>query len=798
MTAEQLALARSTQGAVVVCPTADRVASVRRWLAMVPCVAPRVVTPDAVPADATLVIRDAATEVYTPIVTRVDGPGTVGEARLVARRIRTRLLAGTAPSRIVLTGRGLDRAVWQSELTAHGVPAAWAEPEPLGRHPAVAFLLAAWPLPADDFPFPRVAAVLRSGWLRPAWPELTDPDLPAAAEGLLRAVGATRGRAEYLRVVSQWAESPPVPLEDESVEEGRRQRLHRLAVRCRPFLVRFFKLWARRPDVAAPRLFARELRRFASDSGLSVQVEDDPAWAAWWAAVGTLDGRRLDAEGFDARLRALANTTPQPPDPQRGDAVRVLPPDVARFADCDHLFVAGLTEGTFPRPAADPAAEPALFDALLGRPRLTLTLSRSATDDGGERQLPATFLADLGPLPTESQRMLIEGYGDGEPHTAAELRVRAARALAAGDPLTDWPLPDALRSSLRAAAAMAHARHRDTAFGRFDGELRHPAVAADLLQRFGPDKVFSPTALEAYIACPFRYWLEHVLRLEPLDDPAEDVEHTRRGQAVHRALSRLHQKPEPTDVATALRAELAAAVQEYADRAPSAVGRALWGIEGRRLDRLGAKYARHWAAFRAEWAKHSRTPGPHAVEEDFGVPGAKHPALVLAAGTPNEVRIGGRIDRVDISADGFWVIDYKTGRRTNYTPADLAAFKKVQLPLYALAVERVLLAGRPARPLGLAYWLVGDGGCRTVLPKSAVGWAVDADAWRAYTAVLETWVTDVASHLRAGDFPLAPRSERCTETCRFGPVCRIGASRHLGKRFALPLPVVLAVAPDGE
>ena len=798
MTAEQLALARSTRGAVVLCPTADRVASVRRWLAAVPCVAPRVVTPDAVPADATLVIRDTADEVYTPIVTRVDGPSEIGEAGLVARRVRTLLLAGTTPSSVVLTGRGLDRAVWQSELAAHGVPAAWAEPEPLGRHPAVAFLLAAWSLPADDFPFPRLAAVLRSGWLRPAWPELTDPDLPAAAEGLLRAVGAAHGRAEYLQAVARWAESPPLPLEDESAEAGRRKRLHRLAVRCRPFLARFFKLWARRPDAATPRLFARELQRFASDSGLSPQLDGDPAWAAWWATVGTLDGKRQDSESFDARLRELAAATPQVYTPNRGDAVRVLPPDAARFADCDHLILAGLTEGTFPRPDADPAAERVLFDALLARPRRTLTLSRPATDDGGESQLPATFLADLNRPADVSQRMLIEGYADGEPHTAAELRVRAARALAAGDPLTDWPIPDALRASLRSAHAMTHARHREPAFGRFDGELRHPAVAVDLLQRFGPDTVFSPTALEAYIACPFRYWLEHVLRLESLDDPAEEVEHTRRGQAVHRALSRLHQKPEPVDVAEALRAELATAVQEYADRAPSAVGRALWTIEGRRLDRLGAKYARHWQAFRAEWVKHGRTPGPHAVEADFGVPGAPHPPLVLAAGTPGEVRVGGRIDRVDVSADGFWVIDYKTGRRTNYTPADLAAFKKVQLPLYALAVERVLLAGKPARPLGLAYWLVGDGGCRTVLPKQAVGWAADADAWRAYTAVLEKWVTDVAMHLRAGDFPLAPRSERCTETCRFGPVCRIGASRHTGKRFALPLPVVVAPAPDGE
>jgi hypothetical protein len=44
--------------------------------------------------------------------------------------------------------------------------------------------------------------------------------------------------------------------------------------------------------------------------------------------------------------------------------------------------------------------------------------------------------------------------------------------------------------------------------------------------------------------------------------------------------------------------------------------------------------------------------------------------------------------------------------------------------------------------------------------------------------------------VRGGDFPLAPRSEHCTDTCPCGPVCGIAQSRNAGKVFPLPLPLL--------
>jgi ATP-dependent helicase/DNAse subunit B len=357
-----------------------------------------------------------------------------------------------------------------------------------------------------------------------------------------------------------------------------------------------------------------------------------------------------------------------------------------------------------------------------------------------------------------------------------------------------------LCDNLALAALLARSRFESPDFGPYDGVLRHPVVTAALAERFGPAKVFSPTALEAYVSCPFRFWLEHVLRLDPLEDPVEQVEHTRRGAAFHRALARFHRWIKdtlpldsgelPEGVSEHLLKQIGDATEEYALRAPSAAGRELWRLEGRRLMRSAARYRGHWHAFRKPWQEKSATPTPFAFEADFGVAGENvSDPLVIAVGDV-EVRIGGRIDRIDTaelgSETGFWVIDYKTGRAANYSAAQVEKFEKLQLPLYALAVERVLLKDRRARPLGVAYWLVTDTGHKPMLPSRFA----DASKWERFRGQLEAWVATLVGRIRGGDFPLAPRSEHCTDTCGFGPVCRISQSRHTGKTFALSLPVV--------
>jgi hypothetical protein len=249
-----------------------------------------------------------------------------------------------------------------------------------------------------------------------------------------------------------------------------------------------------------------------------------------------------------------------------------------------------------------------------------------------------------------------------------------------------------------------------------------------------------------------------------------------------------------------LLAEIDVAVEEYAARAPSPASRELWRLEGKRLHRSAAKYRGHWEAFLEPWRKLNAFLVPQLLEADFGmppdprvqsaVPAEGDAALVIDVGGV-QVRVGGRIDRVDIAelhdGLGFWIIDYKTGRASNYSAAELQRMEKLQLALYALAVETVFFPGRKARPLGLAYWLVTDSGPKPVLPGSrqSLAWLNDPGIWAKFRGQLEDWVATLVGRIRSGLFPLAPRSETCTETCPFGQACRITQSRTIGKAWDL-------------
>jgi ATP-dependent helicase/DNAse subunit B len=409
--------------------------------------------------------------------------------------------------------------------------------------------------------------------------------------------------------------------------------------------------------------------------------------------------------------------------------------------------------------------------------------------------------------------MLIEGYLSRRAMSNGEARVQFANRMRSSKP-RDAAIPAATREHLQWAHSTAVARFETREFNQFDGCIENSSALTAVESRFRPERILSPTSLENYVACPFRFLLQHVLGFDELDEPDEEVEQTRRGSAYHRALARLHRRlkdtaeltksPLPEQIGEQLAEEIDIAVQEYAVRAGSLAAKKLWELEGKRLHRSAAKYRGHWEDFVSPWRKDSAHLSPELLEADFGL-ATKHvqsiaveemalPLVIQVDGV--EVRIGGRIDRVDLvelsEGLGFWIIDYKTGRASNYPATELARFEKLQLPLYAMAVERVIMSNRRARPLGLAYWLVTGDGPKVVTPgsRSTQAWLADAKKWTQFRGQLEAWIARIAEQIRQGRFPLAPRSERCTETCNYAQICRISQSRHVGKTGQLELPTI--------
>src|SRR5262249_2210362 len=93
-----------------------------------------------------------------------------------------------------------------------------------------------------------------------------------------------------------------------------------------------------------------------------------------------------------------------------------------------------------------------------------------------------------------------------------------------------------------AAIEMNVRRFHSAGFTNFEGRLENPRNIDLLRQRFSPNHEFSATQLEAYAACPFRFFLSNVLAIESPVTPDIETDYGRRGTLVHDVLAELHQE----------------------------------------------------------------------------------------------------------------------------------------------------------------------------------------------------------------------------------------------------------------
>ncbi len=243
-------------------------------------------------------------------------------------------------------------------------------------------------------------------------------------------------------------------------------------------------------------------------------------------------------------------------------------------------------------------------------------------------------------------------------------------------------------------------------------------------EAFGPGHAFTASQLESFALCPFQFFLRYVLRLEPVDDrPELRVDMASRGERLHAILEEIHaailaegaaDRELGRRIADFIRARLA---EELDDDAADVAG-ALRLLEEMDLRKTLEAYEAEFAAYAAA----SKSARPEHFEWSFGLdpdrPDAEPsaPALEIVDGGQT-VRLRGKVDRIDRLADGFRVIDYKTGHAVK--PADVHThLRAVQLPLYALAVESHLHGEVDSCDFG--YWNLGRDGFAPVKLKR--GW----------------------------------------------------------------------------
>jgi RecB family exonuclease len=596
------------------------------------------------------------------------------------------------------------------------------------------------------------------------------------------------------------------------------------------------------------------LERLAQQAGLLPSRPNAESAELWSRVVrGLRSAAQLDewigdhAEQLDASGAAglLADTAADLPAPQHRDAtgrVRVLSADAARHTRPRHLFVGGLSEESFPvtPPLAPPhraegeefadddlaPSEMLLFYQLVTRPTESLTLSYAALDAKAQPLPPSPLLVELErcfgdvEVPRTVQSLGYLAPLAGEPLSRSDLRrdaVLAAqerrRELLAS--MVRSPGTGDVANSIIDGIEAVASRGRRQDFGAFEGMCGSEAALKVLSERYGAQYLWSPSRLETYAVCPFRFFGEYLLKLAPLPELALESDMARRGSLLHDTLARLYQRlaaaepaappPPPEAVAENFHQEL----QSLAGARPGrGLDAALREIERRQIAAWATQFAAQHDEYCRAWA-HLDVPlvATH-FEVRFGKSNRRADEPPADAGlsteTPFELevagetlRFGGQIDRIDVGRVGdttvFNVIDYKTGV-TRLREEDLAAGKQLQLPLYAMAVAELLLAEHEAAGLAAGYWSVrGKGfnlGARSGGPMAlgviADGAVRPAEAWLAQREALIERIREIVASIRQGWFPVFNDDLQCARFCPFNTACRITHVRSLEKQWTPP------------
>ena len=463
--------------------------------------------------------------------------------------------------------------------------------------------------------------------------------------------------------------------------------------------------------------------------------EDMGALGRLGQALDMLEHGRGEADApiaagrYAALLREVLEDLADAPPPPAGNRVVVLDARRVRQLRLAHCFIMGLNEGDFPRRRADEAffsreelhrlasagvdlvrrrstegEEPVLFHAAVCAAEQELWLSCASTDATGNTLQTSHYLQEV-------RRCFIEGtYEDytiplsevvATPDRIADVQEMAARAVfdlsdtAPGASPCGYNvlrgLPGGVETVARASlgARIEEARAWDPAPSAHNGSLTFPDIIVGLSERFGPDVPFSDTRLSAYGDCPFGFFCSYVLKLGELEAPEAEVSPLDDGKVRHRILAqfakqRIEARPNLPLVAAGEQQEawkqLAGIIdrefRRYAER-EGVADPALWELERRRCHRDLREWLEHEVERFGEQV-------PACTELDFGRAEGEEVEL---PGHP-DIRLQGRIDRVNLAGPDFTLIDYKRGKPPG--PRQAVQGDVLQFPIYTLGATQAL------------------------------------------------------------------------------------------------------------
>ncbi len=420
-----------------------------------------------------------------------------------------------------------------------------------------------------------------------------------------------------------------------------------------------------------------------------------------------------------------------------GAGVQLLDDQAARYIECDDLTLVGLVENEWPERPKRNIFYPLSLLKALGWP-----------SEKDRRGAAAARFLDL--LASASRRVALSTFTlDDEALVTRSMLLdevpRARLSMVVSD--------DQAEQEQSEHESVEH-EWTELRIGRSPSS--DPAFHGSLGPQ--PARTWSVSAIETYLDCPFKFFAQHVLRLQEEPDDEEVMDPRRQGQFVHQVFEAFFRDwqtagrqaitPENLDAARGMFAEVV-------DRALVRLPDAEAGLERTRL--LGSPAA----AGLGEAVLRMEAERPVAVVERLLEHRLDGDFVFATAAGPRTVSLRGKADRLDLLADGtFRLIDYKLGWPPNKSRA-------LQLPIYGLSAEQQLSASR-GRPwmLGEAAYLAFKG------PKRVVPLFSSRENRDEILGQAQQRLSDTLDAIESGEFPPKPDDVYRCETCSFACVCR--------------------------
>ncbi|HTS66764.1 MAG TPA: PD-(D/E)XK nuclease family protein [Candidatus Acidoferrales bacterium] len=482
------------------------------------------------------------------------------------------------------------------------------------------------------------------------------------------------------------------------------------------------------------------------------------------------------------RLNTLAST----PKDSRFGKVWISGIAEARGLAFRQVFAPGVNEGLFPRPPSEDLlgvrrdeedAELLRIAAACASERLVLSFSRLDLLTGRER-VPSfyAFVAhraagggEMGVREFEDQARSRTGTRIGWPAPAdptdaiddAEFDLATLAPLAKGSGQYLKSLPGRAVASLRARWTRWHKTWKPA-----DGLYVEEIGTADLKPYLLSARPWSPSALQQYARCPYRFALHGIFGLRPAERPSgiQRMEPVTRGQIYHEVQFELLRALEARGMLPVTAANLAGALEilaavmenvaarEQAELAPAIPQ--IWRAEVQSLHTDLRGWLQQNAALEADWT-------PQFYELSFGLadPAGRDPrSRKEPVRIDNQILLRGSIDLVERHRTGVLrVVDHKTGRMPDPRPEVVGQGEVLQPMLYALAAGQML---NEEISSGRLYY-------STIAQNYAVV-DVPVNEWNRRRTARALHIIDGA--VRDGFLPAAPRRNGC-KGCEYLPVC---------------------------